>query len=94
MLNYYHQIIILRTLPPFGINAAGEESTAQAPEAEMKCATFSSLRDSGDSCCFSIFSLSQLSWKSLSLTGLLLERTELYLKGNFGANRNRSVRLS
>lgn len=35
MLNYYHQIIILRTLPPFGINAAGEESTAQAPEAEM-----------------------------------------------------------
>lgn len=40
------------------------------------------------------FSLPQLSWKSLSLTGLLLERTELYLKGNFGANGKEASELS
>lgn len=55
MLNYYHQIIILRTLSPFGIHAAGGESTAQHRHPELKYATFSSLRDSGDGCCFSIF---------------------------------------
>lgn len=70
-----------------------QEERAQHRHPELKCATFSSLRDSGDGCCFGIFSLSQLSWKSLSLTGLLLERTELYLKSNFGANGNRSVRV-
>lgn len=70
-----------------------QEERAQHRHSELQCATFSSFRDSGDGCCYSIFSLPQLSWKSLSLTGLLLERTELYLKSNFGANGNRSVRV-
>lgn len=91
MLNYYHQIIRLRTLSPFGTHAARGESAAQ--HSAPRRAVLGSLRDSGAGCCFPAFSLPQLSWKRLSLTGLLPERIELHLKGNFGANGNRSVRV-